>query len=451
MKEVKLQKYQAYKDSGVEWLGEIPEHWEVKSLKSILIERKENNNPIKTTEILSLSMHLGVTKYSDKGRGGNKSKEDLTAYKIARPNDIVLNSMNVIVGSVGLCKYFGAISPVYYALYARDSTIDINYYDDLFQNPSFQMSLFPLGNGILIKKSETSEKLNTIRLKIPISKLNSVLIPYPPIVEQTAIANFLDNKTALIDKAIALKVKQIELLKERRQIVIHSAVTRGIGSLSEAETPDVKLKDSGVEWIGEIPEHWEVKALKFCTKIFRGKFTHRPRNDERLYDGNYPFFQTGDVARAGKYLSEYRQTLNDFGLRVSTLFPKGTIVITIAANIGDISILDIDACFPDSIVGFEPMDFIDRDFLYNSLLVMKEQFMSSTIKNTQMNLNVDRIGINSITIPSIKEQLAINEYIEIATSKISTAITLKEKEIEKLKEYKSVLINEAVSGKIKVA
>jgi type I restriction enzyme S subunit len=210
------------------------------------------------------------------------------------------------------------------------------------------------------------------------------------------------------------------------------------------------MKDSGVEWIGEIPEHWEVKRLKNATKIFRGKFTHRPRNDERLYDGKYPFFQTGDVAKAGKYLFEYRQTLNDFGLRVSTLFPKGTIVITIAANIGDISILDVDACFPDSIVGFKPMNFIERDFLYNSLLVMKEQFMSSTIKNTQMNLNVDRIGINSIAVPSILEQKQIVEFIESATIKIATAISLKEQEIEKLKEYKATLINSAVTGKIKV-
>jgi type I restriction enzyme S subunit len=210
------------------------------------------------------------------------------------------------------------------------------------------------------------------------------------------------------------------------------------------------MKDSGVEWIGEIPEGWEVKRLKNSTRIFRGKFTHRPRNDERLYDGSYPFFQTGDVARAGKYLYEYKQTLNDFGLRVSTLFPKGTIVITIAANIGDISILDIDACFPDSIVGFEPMTFVSRDFLYNSLLVMKEQFMSSTIKNTQMNLNVDRIGTNLITIPPLKEQEEIIKHIEIASTKIATAISLKEQEIEKLKEYKATLINSAVTGKIKV-
>ena len=281
------------------------------------------------------------------------------------------------------------------------------------------------------------------RINLKQEFINDAYALLPKLKEQTAIANFLDNKTTKIDQAIAIKQQQIALLQERRQILIHKAVTRGLNE-------NVKLKDSGVEWIGEIPEHWEVKALKYCTNIFRGKFTHRPRNDERLYDGNYPFFQTGDVARAGKFLLEYRQTLNEFGLRVSTLFPKGTIVMTIAANIGDIAILDIDACFPDSIVGFEPMNYLERGFLYNSLLVMKVQFMSSTIKNTQMNLNVDRIGTNAIVIPSIEEQKQIVEFIETATTKIATAISLKEQEIEKLKEYKMSLIDGVVTGKVRV-
>src|SRR5665648_367512 len=102
------------KDSGIEWIGEIPDDWDIKSLKVILAERKENNNPIKTDFILSLTMDKGVIPYTEKEGGGNKAKEDLTAYKLAYPNDIVLNSMNVIVGSVGLSKYFGCVSPVYY-------------------------------------------------------------------------------------------------------------------------------------------------------------------------------------------------------------------------------------------------------------------------------------------------------------------------------------------------
>jgi len=210
------------------------------------------------------------------------------------------------------------------------------------------------------------------------------------------------------------------------------------------------MKDSGVEWIGQIPEHWEVKRIKYLAEIFRGKFTHRPRNDPAFYDGDYPFFQTGDVARAGKFLSEFRQTLNNRGLSVSTLIPRGTIVITIAANIGDVAILDIDACFPDSVVGFKPNEGLDRDFLYYSLGTMKQQFMDSSIKNTQMNLNVDRLGTNYICEPPESEQLQIVALIEEQEKETNRAVDLQKEQIQKLKEYKTTLINSAVTGKIKI-
>lgn len=210
------------------------------------------------------------------------------------------------------------------------------------------------------------------------------------------------------------------------------------------------MKDSGVEWIGEIPQHWEVRKVKYLSEIFRGKFTHRPRNDPALYDGKYPFFQTGDVAQAGKFLSKYRQTLNEKGLRVSTLIPKGTIIITIAANIGDVAILDIDACFPDSLVGFKPFAEIERDFLYYSLINLKEQFLKTSIKNTQMNLNVERIGEQLICLPPLDEQCLIIDYIEKLNQKFNKSVTNYQSQIDRLKEYKNILINQAVTGKIKI-
>jgi type I restriction enzyme, S subunit len=430
--ENKIQRYAKYRDSGVEWLEEIPEDWNTLPIRAIFEERNEKNDGPKTDFILSVTKDRGVIPYDEKGAIGNNKSEDIERYKLVYPNDFVINKMNVVIGSLGMSKYFGAFSVVYLVYKPKTKDININYYSYLFSNPSFYKSLIRYCKGIM----ELRESLDKNDFK-------KLVLPFPKIGIQTKIVDFLDDKTTKIDEAISIKEQQINLLKERKRILIHKAVTRGLDDT-------VKLKDSGVEWIGEIPVRWEVKKLKYSTKIFRGKFTHRPRNDERMYDGEYPFFQTGDVARAGKFLSAYKQTLNENGLRVSTLFPKGTIVITIAANIGDISILDIDACFPDSIVGFEPNVFVEKDFLYNSLLVMKEQFMSSTIKNTQMNLNVDRIGSNSIVIPSIEEQKEISEYIETASQKIETAISLKQQEIAKLKEYKSSLINSVVTGKVKV-
>ncbi len=427
--ENKIQRYDKYKDSGVEWLGDkIPEHWKALANKFIFnLKKNQVGKKSADYDLLSLTLKGIVIRNLE---NGGKFPAEFDTYQEVKKGDFVFCLFDVeeTPRCVGLSDYNGMITGAYTVMEPNEN-FDRSFLYYFYLNLDADKRMKPLYTGL----RNTISKDNFFAFKTFV----------PPLNEQTAIAQFLDDKTTKIDEAITIKKQQISLLKERKQILIHKAVTEGLD-------PNVTLKDSGVEWIGDIPEHWMVKKLKYATRIFRGKFTHRPRNDERMYDGEYPFFQTGDVARAGKYLSIYKQTLNEKGLRVSTLFPKGTIVITIAANIGDISILDIDACFPDSIVGFEPNNFVEKHFLYNSLLVMKEQFMSSTIKNTQMNLNVDRIGSNSIVIPSIEEQEEISKYIEIASQKIETAINLKQQEIAKLKEYKSSLINSVVTGKVRV-
>src|SRR5665648_584189 len=261
------------KDSGIEWIGEIPDDWDIKSLKVILAERKENNNPIKTDFILSLTMDKGVIPYTEKEGGGNKAKEDLTAYKLAYPNDIVLNSMNVIVGSVGLSKYFGCVSPVYYMLYPKNSDDSVHFYNDIFQSKVFQDSLIGFGNGIMMKQSETSGKLNTIRLRIPMSKLNTVMLPYPTPKEQQKIVEYLDEKVSKIDKIITETTLSIEEYKKYKQSLITEAVTKGLNS-------DVEMKESGIEWIGEIPKQWEVNRLRNIADIARGTVDKNVKDNE---------------------------------------------------------------------------------------------------------------------------------------------------------------------------
>lgn len=251
------------KDSGVEWIGEIPENWELRKIKYILNERKEKNNPIETNFILSLSMERGVFPYSEKVGGGNKAKEDLTAYKIARPNDIVINSMNILAGSVGISKWVGAVSPVYYTYFSKDEDIDIYYYHYLFQCSEFQKSLLGLGNGIMMKETENG-KLNTIRMRIPSDKLGNLLFPIPTKIEQQKIADFLDSKIALIDQIIADTKRSIEELKAYKQSLITETVTKGLD-------PNVPMKDSGVEWIGEMPKEWQLSTYKYIAKIRNGK------------------------------------------------------------------------------------------------------------------------------------------------------------------------------------
>jgi type I restriction enzyme S subunit len=330
--------------------------------------------------------------------------------------------MNVIVGSVGLSKYFGAVSPVYYTLYARNSQTDINFYDNIFQNPGFQMSLYGLGNGILIKKSESSNKLNTIRLRIPMDKLNKVLLPFPTKEEQTTIAQFLDSKTALIDQAIGIKEKQIELLKERRQILIHKSVTRGLN-------PDVKLKDSGVEWIGEIPEHWEVKALKYIANLQSGETI----SAEKFVEEGFPVFGgNGFRGYASSYTNE-----GEFAL----IGRQGALC-------GNVNYAKGKFYASEHAIVVYPIN--NESFLWLGEVIKEADFNRLSQSAAQPGIAISVIKNVLFPYPPLFEQFAIAKYIETIYAKISKTISLKEKEIEKLKEYKATLINSAVTGKIKV-
>ena len=273
--------------------------------------------------------------------------------------------------------------------------------------------------------------------------LQNFPVPLPPRDEQAAIVRYLDDADQRIRAYVSAKERLIVLLEEERQAVIHQAVTRGLD-------PNVKLKPSGVEWLGDVPEHWEIQQLKQKSRIFRGRFSHRPRNDASLYDGPYPFIQTGDIARAGKWITTYEQTLNDRGLAVSQMFPKGTLVMTIAANIGDAAILDLDACFPDSVVGFTPIHNVDRDYLYNLFQSMKTEFLRVAPVNTQGNLNVDRIGATIVAFPPLAEQTAIAAHLNQLAYGSDTAIDRARRQIELMEEYRTRLIADVVTGKIDV-
>ena len=190
------------KDTEYEWIGSIPSHWKLKKIKYIFWDRKENNNPIKSDNLISLTIEKGVIPHSEKTGGGNKPKEDLSKYKLVYPGDIVLNSMNVIAGAVGISKYFGVVSPVYYMLIPRDVDHLNEYFHHLFRTEIFQKSLYGLGNGILIKENEETGKLNTIRMRIPMDKLGQQLIPVPSSEEQKLISRYLDKKIEQIDRLV---------------------------------------------------------------------------------------------------------------------------------------------------------------------------------------------------------------------------------------------------------
>lgn len=231
-------------DSGIEWIGKIPSIWKIERLKWHLFEINEKNNPIKTTNILSLTNKLGVVPYSEKGNQGNVAKENYDEYKIAYPETIVANSMNILIGSVGYCNYLGCVSPVYY-IFKNNENSNLRYINYLFQTEQFQKELKKFANGIL-----------EIRLRVSSSDILKREIPVPSLLEQKKIVDILDKKINQIDALILNQENLIVKLKEYKQSLITDIVTKGINK-------SVAQKNSKIDWIGDIPVHWNITKIKY--------------------------------------------------------------------------------------------------------------------------------------------------------------------------------------------
>lgn len=426
----RLKPYPEYKDSGSRWLAEVPLHWGVHNLRTLIRSRNERNRA--DFPLLSVAREKGVfvRSLTDVNENHNAIPEDLSNYKVARAGNLVINKMKAWQGSMGIAPCDGIVSPAYFVF--NFNIANSAYGQTLLRSKPYVAHFGQASDGVRVGQWD-----------LTISGMRQIPVLVPPPEEQAAIVRFLDHATQRLDKAIRAKRKTIALLNEQKQAIIHRVVTRGLD-------PDVPLKDSGIPWLGQIPAHWEIRRVKQATQILRGKFSHRPRNDASLYDGPYPFIQTGAVAKAKKFITNYKQTLNQKGLSVSKMFPAGTLVMTIAANIGDVAILNFDACFPDSIVGFVPAGKIDRDFLYLAFCCMKPELLREAPVNTQGNLNVERIGAMGIPLPSLEEQTGIVRYVDSETSSLGSVVSRIEREIELLREYRTRLIADVVTGKLDV-
>lgn len=237
---------------------------------------------------------------------------------------------------------------------------------------------------------------------------------------------------------------QIEVLNEVLESNVARAIARGLRN-------DVPTRPSGLDWLESVPAHWKVQQLKRRCQLMRGKFSHRPRNDPALYDGKYPFVQTGDITAADKHILSYSQTLNELGFSVSKMFPKGTLVMSIAANVGDVAILDFDACFPDSIVGLVPDHNTDLDFLFYLMRAMRNVLLRSAVLTTQLNLNYVRIGTNFAPFPPRDEQREIANYLDEKTAEVRSIVGVLGQQIETLVAYRKSLIHEYVTGQRRVS
>lgn len=419
------------KDSGIEWIGEIPEGWEVSQLKYVTRWKSEKGCP--DAPVLSLYRDFGVVPKDSRNDNHNVTSLDTSNYKVVDIGDLVINKMKAWQGSMAVSDYRGIVSPAYHVCSITSNKVNKRYLHHLLRNPAYLPEYARLSTGMRIGQWD-----------LGFDDFKNIPFLIPPLDEQAKIADYLDNGCASLDVMLTKTRSSIEEYKKLKQAVITQAVTKGVRGERE-------MKDSGVEWIGEIPKEWICEKIKYATSISRGLFNHRPRNDERYYNGKYPFIQTGDVANATKYIVSYSQTLNELGKAVSKEFPKGTLTMTIAANVGDVAILNFDAYFPDSVVGFIPNKNIRTLYLFYVFSSMKDEFTRTAIKSTQLNLNIDRVKETFIPVTlSVNEQCEIENYLESKCAEIDGLIAKKEQLVKELESYKKSLIYEVVTGKREV-
>lgn len=439
-------RYDKYKDSGIAWIGEIPEHWCLALVKSIFNRRTKKNNPILTEERLSLSIEKGVTLYSEKTTNLDRFKEDFTQYQIAYPNDIVLNSMNMIVGAIGISHYLGCVSPVYYVITPKDKNINVKYYGYLLNNFRIRNLYHALGEGIYaIDRGEG--RINTCRLKVSYDKFGSIIIPIPSINEQQSIAAYLDQKCGEIDELITLQEEMITKLQSYKQSVITEAVTKGLDK-------NVPLKDSGIEWIGEIPEHWICTVFKRFLLEPMQYGANEPAEECNYYDPRY--IRITDIKDDGTLRDDTFKSL-PLGKAKEYMLTKGDLLFARSgATVGKTFLYreDYAACFAGYLIKARcnKNKLVPNFVFYYTLSNVYQNWKNSIfIQSTIQNIGADKYSVMPIIVPPLSEQQAIADYLDQRCSEIDELISIKQQKIEKLKEYKKSLIFECVTGKRKVS
>lgn len=408
------------KDSGVEWIGEIPKDWKLERLQWHLDEIVEKNDPIVTTQVLSLTNKKGVIPYEEKGAQGNVAKESYDGYKIAYPDTIVANSMNILIGSVGYSNYYGCVSPVYYVFKEKENN-DLRFINYIMQTTQFQKELKKFANGIL-----------EIRLRVSSANIFKRKCVFPCFEQQSRIANYLDSKCILIDDFIDKLQNVIEKLREYKYsyyseiIEKHSANTVSLGKIIErveqgwSPSPSERQSENG----------WKVLTLAAV------KFGHFNQTEYKPFDGN----------------EEKCERL---------LLNRGDFLLT-RSNTRDLvgQVCIVDATNEKMIFS----DLIYRISFYSEFILPEYALFAFQSPKMRQQISRDAHGSSStmvkithkdisnweIGLPSLEEQELIVKELKRLDDSISKNIMNRERVIEKLMEYKKSLIYEVVTGKKEV-
>jgi type I restriction enzyme S subunit len=433
-------RYTTYKRSEAGWVLDVPEHWKILPCRGFVDERTEKNEDAACQSYLSLMANVGVIPYEEKGDIGNKKPEDLSKCKIVQRGDFVINSMNYGIGSYGVSAYDGVCSPVYIVLAPRPEVVEPRFAFRVFEDKSFQSYAQSFGNGILAH-----------RCAIGWDDLKGVAVGVPPAAEQKSILNFLDRETAKIDALIAEQQRLIEILQEKRQAVISHAVTKGLN-------PNAPMKYSGVEWLGEVPEHWGVAQLKHFSKSLPGFAfpSERFSQDEskwRLLRG----------VNVGVSCIRWDETVYwdreaDDRLDQYVLEPGDLVVgldrpmIKEGLRVARVSLDDCPCMLLQRVAAVKGTASISTDYLF---YLLSSTFFAAHFEPETTGVSVPHISTKQIDsfvvpIPSLEEQNAALVFLAEELDGTRRLIQEAEKSIELLQERRSALISAAVTGQIDV-
>lgn len=403
-------RYDKYKDSGIAWIGEIPEHWNIGYVGKFLNEVNNRNTSQKETNTLQFKMGEIVSK-SD---GNSKyNPESIESYNIVYPGTIMINGLNLsfdfVSQRVGLVKERGAITSAYLAMKPNDNCSP-NYVTYLFKSYDYKKVFHSLGKGL--------------RATLNYNIIRNELIVLPSFHEQQTIAAYLDQKCGEIDELITLQEEMITKLQSYKQSVITEAVTKGLDK-------NVPLKDSGIEWIGEIPEHWNVVKIKYLAKIKSGDSIS---SNEIIQEGIYEVY-------GGNGLMGYCNEKNVDGFNI--------IIGRVGALCGNVRLISESKYITDNALILNC--FNNSLYPYMYIMLKAANLNNLNTSNAQPLITGSKVLNVSLPIPPLHEQQMIATYLDQRCSEIDELISIKQQKIEKLKEYKKSLIFECVTGKRKVS
>ncbi len=426
-------KYITYKNSGISWLGDIPEHWEIRRIKYVFMEVDSRSEAGKE-DLLSVSQYTGVTKKSDKvAEGENISNaRTLEGYKIVEKGDLVINIMLAWNGSLGISKYNGIVSPAY-CVY-KNLVGNEKYFGYLFKTKNAQQEFKKQSTGIIDS-----------RLRMYTDSFFDIKTCLPSKQEQITIANFLDYKTEKINRFIKKKKQLIKLLKEQKAGVIIQAVTKGLD-------PIVSMKVSGIEWLGEIPEHWEVKPLKYIANSVLGKMLCN--EDKGGYQKKF-YLKSKNIQWLNADVSDVEEMWFSEKEMATYRLKKGDLVLSEGGEAGKTCLWEnqLSECYIQNSAHKVTINNngFSKFFLYLFFIYGKKGGFDSIVNRVSIaHLTKDKLINLKCLVPNLEEQKLIVNYIETETKIIDKTIFTIQKEITLVEEYKTSLIVEAVTGKIDV-